>query len=84
MKLYWWWSDALKQYAPGRLIAVARDADEARGKIRAHFEAWAAENRAWWFLTDERDEYDEATALLEADLGKKPEEAEALYVMGSE
>jgi hypothetical protein len=81
-----WWSDLLKQYAQGRLIAVAHTPDEARRKIREQFPAWLAERYSWLSPLDEDDieQVEELKGKLEADLAKEPEVHGVIYVSGSE
>ncbi|QSY98556.1 hypothetical protein J2J97_32135 (plasmid) [Rhizobium bangladeshense] len=87
--IYAWRSTLLKNYATGSLLAVAENADEAREKIRGHFDKWVKENREWFFLTDPMDDDDKEEvaklkALLESDLAQEPATHDVIYVSGSE
>lgn len=97
-RIYWWWSEALKQYGHGRLLACATSADDARGLARQAALDWWLEQREWayddsyqpigfyGFVCDEndREEWDSFLAKLDADLTKEPETTSAIGIAGSE
>jgi len=76
--IYYWRSTLLKQWAEGHLLATAGTADEARAKIRAHFETWIKDQP----VTDEEDR-DLLIQDLESDLSEDPEIVECLFLNGS-
>lgn len=84
MQMFMWWSDLLQNYAQGRLIAVADDADTARQMIAAQYEVWVKEHREWWLFEDDHEQIDQGRAQLTADLAPEPETFTVLYVAGSE
>ena len=85
MMIYRWRSEALKDYAPGSLIAVAGDAEEARAKIRAAWPAFAMDQFYAYDPTDpdDQDRFAEMTATMERDLAEMPEQVEeVIFIMG--
>ena len=86
MQIYSWWSDMLKNYGSGRLIAVAQSADDARQIIRDGFEPWARSEREWWWIDqdDLAEELAKGRALLEKDLADEPTVSNCLFIAGSE
>ena len=89
MRMFYWRSEALKQYGSGWLIACALDADEARAKLRDAAAATLKDYRSWLDEDDEFDAEDIAKfkAQVEADLSREPSEPSghmALCIWGSE
>lgn len=90
MPLYLWRSDALKNYAPGHIIAVGDTAEAARTAALAQYATYDREQH-WWWTPDTMDEDDRAEqaeryAAFVADLAKDPEEITggAVLIKGSE
>lgn len=86
-KMFTWRSEALKQYAPGKLVVLAENVEEARLKIRAQIDPWIREHREWAlpeYNADDEDDYIEIVAQFEADIAADPEEHEVLFINGSE
>jgi len=74
MKLYYWTSKALKEYANGHLITIANDIEEAKENIRTHF---LREFNEFFFHLDfddpdDQEQIREKLQELEDDLSKKP------------
>lgn len=92
-KLYRWkYSEALKNYSTGDLIAMAETVHLARQQIRDAAIVWLKNDRSWVVLDDGKpdpfyqEEWDEFFAKLEADLLKDHEivECGAILIRGSE
>lgn len=88
IKLFRWWSSALKEYAQGNIIAIGVDVEEARSNARAQWLTFAAERWPWLF-EDDVDEYDakerdDKTAQFEVDIAAEPEVGTAFLLRGSE
>lgn len=81
-QIYWWWSEALKQYGHGRLLACATSADEARVLARQAGIDWHKEWREWDHCDPE--EVSSFLAKLDSDLAKEPEITSAIGIGGSE
>lgn len=92
-RLFSWWSECLKQYAEGRVCAVAETEDEARELIRAALLPWLREDREYEFRPgpdgepadeDAAEWVAKCRALLEKDLEAAPEVGATLFIRGSE
>lgn len=96
-QIYWWWSDALKQYGHGRLLACAESADDARPLARQAGRDWWLAQREWayddsgqrlgyasTFDEYDREEWGAFLAKLDTDLSVDPETCQAIGVPGSE
>ncbi len=94
MRLYRWYSEALKNYGYGHAFAIGRSPDDARLAAMAAYKEFLASD-AWWGETpdadgnfrcdDDREDYEAAIARFEADLREEPAAVgEAFVVKGSE
>lgn len=89
MNLYnWKYSQVLKRYSSGAIMALASSEDEARDKVREAFTTWLAQEREDLFMSsqddDDREEIAKLVATLEADLTMTPELCQVVFVRGSE
>jgi hypothetical protein len=93
MKIFRWDSAALKQYSQGDILAIGRDAEEARAAARAHFDKISTRhyadmmvwfNKGWEPDEDDIERRDEMLRLLEADIMKEPEVSDAFFIDGGE
>lgn len=94
LRLYRWYSEALRNYGYGNAFAQGRSADEARTAAMAAYKEYLASD-AWWGevpdaegnfrYEDDREDYEAAVARFEADLKAEPAAVgEAFVVKGSE
>lgn len=89
MTIFWWRSEAMKQYAQGYLIAEAPDADTARAMIlsmaRMTFvERHSHGNTIMLDLDNDRDDLKTFKKLLVEDMTKPPRTSAVLFINGSE
>lgn len=91
IKLYRWWSEALKQYASGHLISYGTTADEARERILADLEKSLAEYFSYMFYPgvefdeDELEDFDKWRKQIREDVARTPSEiTQSVYIRGSE
>ena len=75
---HWTWSKALQRYAPGNIIVMAANIQQAREKVMAVIDQFIFEEDYWMFESkdqlDETDilEFAEKRARFEEDLSIKP------------
>lgn len=95
MKLFQWYSDALKNYGPGHIIVMAEDLAEAREKVLIEFYNYLkSENSYWsWYFNsdgtldqDYTEDYDKLVDKFKKDISWEPREKDSgvIFVKGSE
>ena len=74
MRLFYWASKTFKEYGNGYLIAIGKDAEEARNLIRTQFKKEFFDNFLHLDINDpeDKDEIKEKYKEIETDLMKEP------------
>jgi hypothetical protein len=93
MKLFWWSSEAFREYGSGRILVVAATAEEARKKAMADAGRAFLEKRHWdddnWLLQliaeDDMEDYRAFLTILARDLEAEPvTTTETVFMRGSD
>ena len=80
MAMFHWYSDALKEYGRGQIVAIGDTVEEARENARSSYLTYIGGPNG--FVDEE--EYDERVALFEADIAAEPTADNAIFIPGSE
>ena len=96
MQLFSWKSGYLKDYSRGTIIVMAETVEDARVKVRKHFDVHFTKSESEWYpgdtptleelLVDEenREKYNEKLAMFEEDIAKDPIIDDVLFIEGGE
>jgi hypothetical protein len=88
MNLYMWWSEYLRAYSRGYLIAAGETVEQAKGKIMTEFTKKVTQEMddMCWDAEDRADYYAEQERLIRNDLSAEPITvfSGALLIQGSD